>query len=90
MNINIKLNTETKDIVVTIEGNKKGLIINQNSEDWTTQKINEFILRIANNKSDNEDIKVVPEESQWSDEEKSNEQFKLIHSLFSKFAEGIN
>jgi len=90
MNIIIKLNNETKDITVNIEGSKKALIINESSDDWTMNKINEFILRIANNKPDNEDVKVIPEESEWTDEENSNEQFKLIHSLFSKFAEGIN
>ena len=90
MNIIIKLNEESKDITVGIDGSKKVLIINETSNDWTSQKINEFILRIANNKPDNEDIQVIPNESEWSEKERENEQFKLIHALFKKFAEGIN
>ena len=83
MILRIKLNKVLKEITVK-PGNGKPLVINEEVQDWNSNGINNFLIRVVSSNVENEDLTIEYEE----DEE--DVTYKFIVQLFQTFIEKYN
>ncbi|MGL5732868.1 MAG: hypothetical protein ACRCXE_02255 [Metamycoplasmataceae bacterium] len=77
LKISQKENLETKEIIVSFA--KEMLLISENSEEWTNEGINKFLISLASKTPSDEDIEIE------FDEENEDPTYKHITSLFMEF-----
>ncbi|MGL6125213.1 MAG: hypothetical protein ACRC1F_01835 [Metamycoplasmataceae bacterium] len=82
LNITQKDNMGTKEIIVSFA--KELLLISENSEEWTNEGINKFLISLASKTPNDEDIVLEYDEK--------NEDTTYIHivGLFKEFASEYN
>ncbi|MGL5205661.1 MAG: hypothetical protein ACRC7B_01980 [Metamycoplasmataceae bacterium] len=77
LKISQKENLETKEIIVSFA--KELLLISENSEEWTNEGINKFLINLASKTPSDENIELE------YDEENEDPTYKHIISLFNEF-----
>ncbi|MGL5617994.1 MAG: hypothetical protein ACRCWU_03025 [Metamycoplasmataceae bacterium] len=82
LKISQKENLETKEIIVSFA--KEMLLISDNSDEWTNEGINKFLVSLASKTPSDEDIEIE------YDEENEDPTYKHIISLFNAFVSEYN
>ncbi|MGL4252003.1 MAG: hypothetical protein ACRDCH_02625 [Metamycoplasmataceae bacterium] len=77
LKISQKENLETKEIIVSFA--KELLLISENSEEWTNEGINKFLISLASKTPSDEGIELE------YDKENEDPTYKHIISLFNEF-----
>ncbi len=85
MKIEIKYEeVEQKKKTIVSVGKQRIIVAKDISDNWNTQKINEFLINIANNAGDEERFEVI------YDKEQTDEVYKYVCKLFEAFANEYN